>query len=313
MPSSWHHWNHLPGDSADKCQNQLQRAFPQAACFFSSCWMSRLERPQGVNSHQLHKRSYTTIIIFPPGREASKSTGCNLVLNTKHGQLAGSQLNRFEKSALMCVPTISSHVVGQTCSYTIWLTVIRRCQFKSLACDQCKRTHAFSWFQTSATQAFPLLFCLLHFFAYAFCVLHQTCMLDLHTITTPVCFELESESKGLIFYSVALRFGIICDGVFVLNKYWSLTICTFLNLVEVEAKHSKCWPCFKKKCLSSNTQLQRSRKKTNFRVSPLRCPSESCSLQRPFHKERFPPKSLRWAYILMNLGWGLGQLQTCKT
>ena len=96
MPSSWHHWNHLPGDSADKCQNQLQRAFPQAACFFSSCWMSRLERPQGVNSHQLHKRSYTTI-IFPPGREASKSTGWNLVLNTKHGQLAGSQQISLKK------------------------------------------------------------------------------------------------------------------------------------------------------------------------------------------------------------------------
>ena len=126
--------------------------------------------------------------------------------------------NKLEKSALMCVPTISSDVVGQTCSYTIWLTVTRRCQFKSLACDQCKRTHAFSWFQSSVTQAFPLLFCLLYFSAYAFSVLHQTCTL-IHTFTTAVCFELESESKGLIFCSVALRFGIVCNGVFVLNKY----------------------------------------------------------------------------------------------
>lgn len=240
--------------------------FPPSSVFFFLLLNVPFGETTGVNSHQLHKRSYTTIIIFPPGREASKSTGCNLVLNTKHGQLAGSQLNKFEKSALMCVPTIFSDVVGQTCSYTIWLTVIRRCQFKSLAYDQCKRTHAFSGFQSSVTQAFPLLFCLLYFSAYAFCFLHQTCTLDLHTFTyiyhVASVLKLESESKGLMFYSVALRSGIVCKGVFVLNKYWSLTICTFLNLVEVEAKHSKRWPCFKKKIASpAIPQLQCSSKK----------------------------------------------------
>ena len=125
--------------------------------------------------------------------------------------------NKLEKSALMCLLTISSDVVGQTCSYTIWLTVIRRCQFKSLACDQCKRMHAFSWFQSSVTQAFPLLLCLLYFSAYAFCVCIKPARWIYIHLPRPSVLNLNQKAKGL--FSILLRFDLV---LFAMEfSYWT--------------------------------------------------------------------------------------------
>ena len=87
--------------------------FPPSSMFFSSCWMSRLERPQGVNSHQLHKRSYTTIIIFCAWSRGKQKPRVQSCLEHQAWPISWFTTNKFEKSALMlhsydflgCCPT----------------------------------------------------------------------------------------------------------------------------------------------------------------------------------------------------------------
>ena len=216
MPSSWHHWNHLPGDSADKCQNQLQRAFPQAARFFSSCWMSRLERPQGVNSHQLHKRSYTTIIIFPPGREASKSTGCNLVLNTKHGQLAGSQqisLKKVRWCAFLRFPRMLSDKHAVTLFDLRWLVVASSSLLHVINANEHMHSHGFSH-QSLRRFHSCFVFCIFLHMRSAFCIKPARWYIHL---PRPSVLNLNQKAKGL--FSVLLRFDLV---LFAMEfSYWT--------------------------------------------------------------------------------------------
>ena len=126
MPSSWHHWHHLPGDSADKCQNQLQGAFPQTACFFLLLNVPFGETTGGeqlTSTSQMFLHYNHHSCAWSRGKQKHPLQSC---LEPQAWRINVFTTKMFEKQWISYgVPTISSDVVRWTCrswSQAIWLS-----------------------------------------------------------------------------------------------------------------------------------------------------------------------------------------------
>lgn len=190
-------------------------------------------------------------------------------------------------------------------TYIWWFFVASSSLLHVINAIERMHSHGFSHQSLRRFHAFPLLF--FCNFLCALCVL-QTCTLDLHKFTTCVYFKIRIIKQrayflfccASIWYCLQRSFRaeqiLMSDNLYVFKLGWSWSQ-TFKMLALLLKKQLPL-----QQYHSYNVAAKNKFQSFTTSLPFLTHARIFCSLQRPFHKERFPPKSLRWAYILMNLG-----------